>query len=112
MRKREFEHGVIYNGDCLDVMPEVIEDHSIDMILADLPYGTTACHWDSIIPLKKLWPEYKRIVKKLSAIVLTASQPFTTLLISNNLTMFKYCWVWDKKAAANIALAKYQPLNA
>lgn len=82
-------------GDCLVEM-QSIADGSIDMILCDLPYGTTACKWDSIIPFEALWKQYKRILKKNGAIVLTASQPFTTALIASNMRDFRYCWVWDK----------------
>lgn len=97
-------------GDCLELMP-LIANESIDMILADLPYGTTACKWDSILPLEKLWNEYNRIIKPDGAIVLTASQPFTTTLISSNLKGFKYCWYWDKLNAGSFATAKYKPLS-
>lgn len=85
----------VHCADCLEKMKE-IDDKSIDLILADLPYGTTACKWDTIIPFKPLWEQYKRIIKDNGAIVLTASQPFTTILINSNFEMFRYCWVWDK----------------
>ena len=97
-------------GDCLELMP-LIADESIDMILCDLPYGTTACKWDSILPLDKLWNEYNRIIKPDGAIVLTASQPFTTTLIISNFKGFKYCWYWDKLNAGSFATAKYKPLS-
>lgn len=96
MRKKEFEHGVIYNGDCLDVMPDVIEARSIDMILADLPYNSTAAHWDCLISLEKLWPEYKRILKEKGVSALTGTQPFTSFLVLSNPDMFKYELIWDK----------------
>ena len=83
----------------------------VDMILADPPYGTTACKWDSIIPLDRMWEQLKRIVKPNGAIVMTASQPFTTTLISSNMGMFKYCWVWKKTMASNFAQAKKQPFK-
>ena len=86
----------LYEGDCLEIMPS-LDDKSFDMILCDLPYGTTACKWDSIIPLEPLWNEYKRLIKDNGAIVLTASQPFTTELISSNYDMFRYEWIWNKK---------------
>lgn len=90
------EHNQIYLGDCLELMKD-IPDKSIDMILADLPYGTTACAWDSIIPLEPLWKHYKRIIKDRGAVVLMGSQPFTTILINaGGLNWFKYEWVWDK----------------
>lgn len=97
-------------GDCLEIMPQ-IPDKSIDMILCDLPYGITKCKWDEVIPFDLLWKEYNRIVKDDSAIVLTASQPFTTNLINSNMKMFKYCWIWDKKKPGAIGIAKYQPLR-
>jgi site-specific DNA-methyltransferase (adenine-specific) len=100
----------LFEGDCLELMPS-IPDKSVDMILADLPYGTTACKWDSIIPLEPLWEEYKRIIKDNGAIVLTASQPFTTKLISSNYEMFKYEWIWEKTRPSNIFQAKRQPLR-
>ena len=81
------------------------------MVLADPPYGTTACKWDSIIPLEPMWEQLKRIIKPNGAIVMTASQPFTTKLISSNMRMFKYCWVWEKSRFANQMLAKKQPLK-
>jgi site-specific DNA-methyltransferase (adenine-specific) len=95
-------------GDCLERMKE-IPDGSVDMILTDPPYGTTACKWDSIIPLEPMWKQLKRVIKPNRAIVMTASQPFTTTLISSNMKMFKYCWVWDKKKGGNIQLLKWQP---
>ena len=81
-----------YLGDCLELMKD-IEDKSIDMILCDLPYGTTACKWDTIIPFEPLWEQYKRIIKDNGAIVLTASQPFTSSLVMSNAKMFKYNFV-------------------
>jgi len=101
----------LYNGDCLEVM-KGIPDGSIDLIVTDPPYGTTACKWDSIIPLEPMWEQLKRIIKSNGAIVLTASQPFTTTLISSNLPWFKYCWVWEKNRATNFPNAKKRPLTA
>lgn len=95
----------IYCGDCLEVMPN-IPDKSIDMILCDLPYGTTACKWDVIIPFEPLWEQYKRIIKDNGTIVLFGSQPFTSMLIMSNLKMFKYEWIWDKVIAINFMNAK------
>jgi len=97
-------------GDCLEVM-KLIPDKSIDAIIADLPYGTTACKWDSIIPLNKLWEQYKRIIKPNGAIVLTTCQPFTTKLINSNIEMFKYCWIWQKPQGVDPFMAKKRPLN-
>jgi site-specific DNA-methyltransferase (adenine-specific) len=100
----------VMQGDCLELMKD-IPDGSVDMILADLPYGTTACKWDTIIPFEPLWEQYKRIIKDNGAIVLTASQPFTSALVMSNIKMFKYCWVWNKAKAANYVNAKKQPLK-
>ena len=100
----------IYNEDCLEGMKR-IPDKSVDMILCDLPYGTTACKWDTIIPFEPLWEQYERVIKDGGAIVLTASQPFTTALIASNMKKFCYSWVWDKKFGANFVQAKRQPLK-
>ncbi len=91
--------------DCIDGM-RLLPDKSIDMILCDLPYGTTANKWDSVIPFEKLWEQYERIIKDNGAIVLTASQPFTTKLISSNLKLFRYEWIWKKSRFSNQMLAK------
>jgi len=85
----------LMKGDCLERMKE-IPDGSVDMILTDPPYGTTSCKWDSIIPLEPMWEQLKRIIKSNGVIVMTASQPFTTTLISSNMKMFKYELIWDK----------------
>ena len=100
----------IYNEDCLDGMKK-IDDKSIDMILCDLPYGTTRLKWDSIIPLDKLWEEYKRIIKDNGAIVLFGSEPFSSLVRTSNLKMYKYDWVWEKTAGSNFLQANYQPIK-
>lgn len=100
----------IYLGDCLEVMKD-IDDGSIDLILADPPYQITCCHWDSIIPLGPMWEHLKRIIKPDGAIVMTASQPFTTTLISSNMRMFKYCWYWRKSRPTGQLNAKKQPLR-
>jgi len=97
-------------GDCLEVMKD-IPDKSIDMILCDLPYGTTACKWDTIIPFEPLWEQYKRIIKDNGAIVLTATQPFTSALVMSNPDMFRYEWVWDKKIPSGMAYCRYQPMR-
>lgn len=104
----EFPINNIIQGDCLEVMQD-IDDKSIDMILCDLPYGTTACKWDTIIPFEPLWEQYKRIIKDNGAIVLTASQPFTSALVMSNIKWFKYEWIWDKVTAGGL-LAKYRPI--
>lgn len=100
----------IIQGDCLEVMKN-IEDESVDMILCDLPYGTSACSWDSVIDLKKLWEQYKRIIKPQGAIVLFSQQPFTSILILSNLEMYKYNWVWEKENGTNFLNSHYQPLK-
>lgn len=100
----------LINGDCLEEMKS-IPDGSIDLVLTDPPYGTTACKWDSVIPFEPMWAQLKRIIKPNGAIVLHASQPFTSALIMSNIKMFKYCWVWDKVAFSNQMMAKHQPLR-
>ena len=100
----------LIQGDCLEKMKD-IPDKSIDMILCDLPYGTTACKWDTVIPFEPLWDQYKRIIKDNGAIVLTASQPFTSALVMSNIKMFKYEWIWEKSRTANFMMAKYVPLK-
>ena len=99
----------IYLGDCLEIMP-TLPDKSVDMILCDLPYGTTACKWDTIIPFEPLWENYKRLIKGNGAIVLTASQPFTSRLVMSNLPMFKYEWIWDKDRPSGFALCNKRPM--
>ena len=98
-------------GDCLECMSE-IPDGSVDMILADPPYGTTACKWDSVIPFEPMWAQVKRVVKKNGAVVMTASQPFTSALVMSNVSWFKYQWVWEKNKATGHLNAKKRPLVA
>lgn len=100
----------LMQGDCLERMKE-IPDGSIDMILCDPPYGTTACKWDSVIPLEEMWEQLKRVVKPSGAIVITAAQPFTSNLIMSNIKMFKYCWVWNKVLPRGHLNAKKMPLR-
>jgi len=100
----------VVRGDCLLEMQN-IPDKSIDMILCDLPYGTTACKWDTIIPFEPLWEQYKRIIKDNGAIVLTASQPFTSALVMSNVRMFKYEWVWEKNKATGHLDSKKKPMK-
>jgi site-specific DNA-methyltransferase (adenine-specific) len=103
----------IYQRDCLsDGGMALIPDKSIDMILCDLPYGTTACKWDTVIPFDKLWAQYERIIKDNGAIVLTASQPFTSALVMSNPKLFKYEWVWKKTRYTGNLNAKRMPLKA
>jgi site-specific DNA-methyltransferase (adenine-specific) len=99
----------LMQGDCLKRMKE-IPDGSVDMILTDPPYGTTACKWDSIIPLEPMWEQLKRVVKPNGAIVMTASQPFTSVLIASNLKQYKHNWVWDKVRSVGFQVAKYRPM--
>lgn len=101
----------VLQGDCIEVMKE-LPDNSIDMILCDLPYGTTQCKWDTIIPFESLWKEYRRVAKDNAAIVLTAAQPFTSVLVSSNLKEFKYTWVWEKSKATGYLNAKKMPMRA
>lgn len=105
------ERNTIHLGDCLELMPQ-IKTGSIDMILCDLPYGTTACKWDSIIHLGRLWEQYRRITKPNAAIVLTASQPFTTTLISSNFKDFKYEWIWNKSRSTGFLQSSYMPMKS
>jgi len=100
----------VYQGDCLEVMP-LIPDKSVDMILCDLPYGTTNCKWDVIIPFEPLWAQYKRIIKDNGAIVLFGSEPFSSYLRLSNIKQFKYDWIWDKKKGGNPLLSKVQPIK-
>lgn len=100
----------IFEADCLDIMAH-LPNNSIDMVLCDLPYGTTQNKWDSVIPLDKLWKEYRRIVKPNGAIVLTSHGIFTANLIVSNPQMFKYKWIWEKSKSTNFLNAKKQPLR-
>jgi len=97
----------LLHGDCLELMKD-IPDKSVDMILCDLPYGTTACKWDTIIPFEPLWKQYERVIKDNGAIVLTASQPFTSALVMSNINMYRYNWVYEKNKSSNFMLAKKQ----
>ncbi len=106
----KIEPNNIYLGDCLELM-KYIPDKSIDMILCDLPYGTTACKWDTIIPFEPLWEQYERVIKVNGAIVLTASQPFTSNLVMSNPKLFRYEWIWEKNKPSNFMLANKQPMK-
>jgi DNA modification methylase len=101
----------LLQGDCLERMKE-IPDGSVDMILTDPPYGTTQCKWDSIIPLEPMWEQLRRIIKPNGAIVMTASQPFTSVLTCSNFPMFRYDWVYDKPAGTGFFNAKLMPLRS
>ena len=98
-------------GDCLDILP-TLSDNSVDMVMVDLPYGTTACKWDSIISLDFLWEHYNRICKDDAAMVFTAAQPFTTTLASSNIDNFRYEWIWEKPQGTNPMNAKVMPLKS
>ena len=98
-------------GDCLELMKD-IPDKSIDAIIADLPYGATACKWDSVIPLEPLWEQYKRIIKDNGAIVLFGNEPFSSHLRIHAIEMYKYDWKWDKVRGSNFATVKIRPFNS
>lgn len=100
----------VHHGDCLEVM-KLIDDKSVDLILTDLPYQMTKCKWDVLIPFDKMWEQFLRIAKDNAPIVLTASQPFTSMLVMSNLKMFKYEYIWEKPQGVNYANAKRQPLK-
>lgn len=100
----------LINGDCIEEMKN-IQDGSVDLVLTDPPYGTTACKWDTCIPFEPMWEQLKRVTKKNGAIVLFGSQPFTSALVMSNPKMFKYEWVWNKVAFSNQMMAKFQPLR-
>jgi len=104
-------NGQFLHGDCLELMRD-LPDGSVDMVLCDLPYGTTACSWDSVIPFDALWEQYWRVCKPNAAVVLTASQPFTTSLIGSNMRDFRYSWVWEKTNATGHLTAKKMPMKA
>jgi len=97
-------------GDCLEKMKE-IPDNSVDLVLTDPPYGITSCEWDTKIPLKLLWKEFNRVIKEKSAIIMTASQPFSSIVIMSNLKSYKYCWVWIKTKASGHLDAKNKPMK-
>lgn len=107
----DLRQGRFYQGDCLEIMRQ-IPDGVIDMVLCDLPYGTTACKWDSVIPFEPLWKEYWRVAKPNAAIVLTASQPFTTALIASQIERFKYEWIWSKNIPTGQNQANKRPMKS
>ena len=100
----------IYNEDCLEGMKR-IADGAVDCIITDLPYGTTACAWDSVIPFEPLWEQFKRVTKPNAAIVLFAQQPFASVLAVSNLPMFKYEWIWEKDNSTGFLHANQMPLK-
>lgn len=100
----------LQQGDCLELMKS-IPDKSVDMILCDLPYGTTACKWDNIIPFEPLWEQLNRIIKPNGAICLFGSEPFSSALRMSNIKNFKYDWIWDKKIPSGMSYARFQPMR-
>ena len=100
----------IYNMDCIAGM-RLLPDHCVDMVLTDLPYGTTDGYWDTLIPFPELWEQLDRVVKPNGAVVMTAAQPFTTKLINSNPKAFRYCWYWVKNQVTGFPFAKIQPLR-
>lgn len=102
---RKIGNSALYCGDCFEFMP-LIPTGSIDAIIADLPYGTTQCKWDTVLPFEQLWAEYKRLIKPNGVVVLFGSEPFTSLLVTSNLKMFKYNWIWQKTNATGFFDAK------
>ena len=108
--KPNVSRSTFYNGDCLIEMDK-IADKSVDLILCDLPYGTTACKWDVIIPFEQLWMQYERVIKDNGAIVLFGSEPFSSILRTSKLKWYKYDWIWEKNNAGNFQLVNYQPLK-
>ena len=108
MKKEIIDNATLYLGDCLEILPTL---EKVDAVITDPPYGTTACKWDSIIPLEPMWTQLERVIKKNGAIVMTASQPFTTTLISSNMKMFKYEWIWEKTMPTGMAQSSYMPMK-
>lgn len=100
----------LLHGDCLDLMAQ-IPDRSVDMILCDLPYGTTDCKWDTVIPFDALWAHYKRVIKPNGAVVLFGAEPFSSFLRVSNIKNYKYDWTWNKVKPGAFAIAKYRPLG-
>ena len=101
----------IYKGDCLELMPKFVDDKSVDMIFCDLPYGTTKCKWDVIIPFDKLWSEYERVIKDNGVIILFGNEPFSSVLRTSNLRLYRYDWIWVKTKATGFQNSKIQPMR-
>ena len=110
MEKERLQRLTFWHGDCFQVMPQLAEK-SIDLVIADLPYGTTDCNWDKTLPLDDLWANYSRLLKPGGAIILTTSQPFTSMLVASNLKEFKVEWIWEKNAGSNFGTVKWQPMK-
>jgi DNA modification methylase len=104
-------HWGLFNGDCLEILKDV-PTGSVDLVLADLPYGTTGCKWDTVIPLKPLWAHYWRVLKQNGAVVLFGNQPFTTKLITSAFENFRYQWIWEKQKPTNFLQARKMPLRS
>ena len=100
----------IFLGDCLEILP-TLEENSVDMVLTDLPYGTTSCAWDVIIPFEQMWKELYRVAKDNAAFVFTASQPFTSMLVMSNLKAFRHEWIWQKNRGSNFANTVREPMK-
>jgi len=107
----KISNGEFFTGDCFDIMP-TLSDNSVDLVLCDLPYGTTANDWDVVLPYDRLWEQWLRIAKPAAPFILTASQPFTTDLICSNRPLFRYCLVWDKTKGGRFVNAKKQPMKS
>ena len=100
----------LHLGDCLEILP-TLDAESVDAIITDIPYGTTACKWDEVIPFEPMWKEVKRLLKPRGAFVTTASQPFTSKLVISKLDWFRYCWVWDKRSPSDPMNVKTRPMK-
>lgn len=113
MIETKYEYGRIINGDCLNIMDKLIEEGiKVDCVITDLPYNTTNCKWDKeVINLEEMWEKLNKLVGDNTPIVMFGSQPFTSKLVNSNIKGFKHTWVWHKKNAGNILVAKYQPLK-
>lgn len=108
--ENKFKKNTTYHGDCLEIMPQM-PSKSFDLIFCDLPYGTTKCKWDYIIPFENIWTEYKRLIKPNGAILLFGREPFTSALIMSNVKQYKHKWVWNKKQSGSPINAKHMPLQ-
>lgn len=100
----------LYQGDCIELMKDIL-DGSVDLVLTDPPYGTTACKWDSVIPFEPMWEQLNRIIKPNGAICLFGSEPFSSALRMSNIKNFKYDWIWDKRIPSGMSYARFQPMR-
>ena len=103
-------NGHLYKGDCLEKM-NLIEDGSVDLVLTDPPYGTTACKWDSVIPFEPMWEQINRVIKPNGAVVLFGSEPFSSALRMSNIKNYKYDWIWIKPQGTDPLMARFRPMN-